>query len=301
MALQNETTPDQVSQIDLGTWEVSESLVREYTGAVGDPLPLYFDCRSTPPLALSAWALGRLLDHLNLPPGAIHSLQEMEVLLAVRFGEQVRALVDMSKPRRRGGMEFITAALSVFSQPKEGDSSPEGPGPSLALTGKTTVMVPAPFEGPGGRAGQPSPEGEAPEAGQESFECYLPAVERTISQQQLDSYAKSSGDFNPLHLDPEFAATTQFGGIIAHGMLTLALISENLAAAFGEDWLASGGLRVRFKGAAYVGDKLATRCRVTEQPPGGSGGRTKCSVAVVKRETGQELATGNASVLVTSV
>ncbi len=302
--MQDQTTRDQESEIDLGTWEISEILVREYTGAVGDPLPLYFDCRSAPPLALSAWALGRLLDHLNLPPGAIHSLQEMEALRAVKFGEHVRALVEMSKPRRRGGMEFITATLSVFSHSNKGDSSPEGSGPRLALTGKTTVMVPAPPEGLAGRPSQPAPEVTGRESirdGQGSLAGHLPVVERTISQQQLDSYAKASGDFNPLHLDPEFAATTQFGGIIAHGMLTLALVSENMAAAFGEDWLASGGLRVRFKGAAYVGDRLATRCRVTEQLPGSLGEKTKCSVAVVNRENGQELAAGSASVLLTPV
>ena len=43
-----------------------------------------------------------------------------------------------------------------------------------------------------------------------------------------------SGDHNPLHTDPAFAATTQFGGTIAHGMLVLAYVSELMTAAFGD-------------------------------------------------------------------
>lgn len=53
--------------------------------------------------------------------------------------------------------------------------------------------------------------------------------EKTISQQDLVLFASVSGDHNPLHLDPEFAATTQFGEPIAHGMLTGAIISAALA------------------------------------------------------------------------
>ena len=122
-------------------------------------------------------------------------------------------------------------------------------------------------------------------------------VERTVTQEQLRAYAQASGDFNPLHLDPEFAAATQFGGIVAHGMWTLALISESMAAAFAGSWLSGGSLRVRFKGAARPGDELATRCRVSGRQAGDGGERTGCSVAVVNRETGGELVSGTASVL----
>jgi acyl dehydratase len=53
--------------------------------------------------------------------------------------------------------------------------------------------------------------------------------EKSISQQDLVLFAHVSGDHNPLHLDSEFAATTQFGEPIAHGMLTGAVISAALA------------------------------------------------------------------------
>lgn len=124
----------------------------------------------------------------------------------------------------------------------------------------------------------------------------LPVVAETITQQQLDAYGAAAGDFNPLHWDAEFAAETQFGGIIAHGMLTLALIARSMTTAYGRDWLETGSLKVRFKGAAYLGDQVESRCRVTkkEQLPGYQ--LVTCAVAVVNSDSGQELVTGTATV-----
>lgn len=124
----------------------------------------------------------------------------------------------------------------------------------------------------------------------------LPVVAETITQQRLDAYCAAAGDFNPLHWEAEFAAGTQFGGIIAHGMLTLALIARSMTAAYGQDWLETGALKVRFKGAAYLGDRVESRCRATkeEQQPGYK--LITCAVAVVNSDTGQELVTGTATV-----
>src|SRR6516165_11897228 len=46
---------------------------------------------------------------------------------------------------------------------------------------------------------------------------------RTISQADIVNFAGISGDFNPIHVDHEFAKTTLFGRPIAHGLLTLAI------------------------------------------------------------------------------
>ena len=293
--LKPQAASDLEQEIDLGAWEVTEESVREYTRAVGDSLPLYFDCQMAPPLAISAWTLGRLLNHLDLPPGAIHSLQEMKTLRAVRFGEKVRARVKMSKPRRRGGMEFITAEFSIG--PESQGAGGSGP-PEPAITGKTTVLVTNASttmqdEARATPQASPQPPDRVEPGG-------LRHLERTITQSQLDAYAKASGDFNPLHLDQEFAATTGFGGIIAHGMLTLALISENMAGEFGMDWLTTGGLRVRFKGAAYLGGRIATRCQIRGKVPQEDGHEVKCSVQVIDPSAGRELISGYASVSVKS-
>jgi len=72
---------------------------------------------------------------------------------------------------------------------------------------------------PGGGAGRNSlyPAGET-----------LPVLRRTISQRMIDAYAKASGDFNPIHVDPDFARNGAFGRTIAHGLMTLSLVAQML-------------------------------------------------------------------------
>ena len=84
----------------------------------------------------------------------------------------------------------------------------------------------------------------------------LGPLRKTITQEKIARYAAASGDHNPLHLDQDFAAATQFGGTIAHGMLLLAYLSEMLTAAFGGRWLEGGRLQVRFRGPARPGDTI---------------------------------------------
>lgn len=84
----------------------------------------------------------------------------------------------------------------------------------------------------------------------------LPALKKKVNLERIRDYARASGDLNPLHVDENFAQKTNFGGIVAHGMLTLAYVSEMMTKLFGDDWLSSGHLDVRFKQPARPGDEL---------------------------------------------
>ena len=116
-------------------------------------------------------------------------------------------------------------------------------------------------------------------------------VKRLLTQDMLNRYADASGDHNPIHIDEAFAATTPMGGTIAHGMLVLSLISEMMAGAFGERWLASGSLDVRFRAPARPGDTVTARA--TPQEP--KDGRTRYSVEVVS-QADEVLISGTAEV-----
>jgi acyl dehydratase len=50
-----------------------------------------------------------------------------------------------------------------------------------------------------------------------------------ISQQAINSFADVTGDDQFIHVDPEAAAQTPFGGTVAHGFLTLSLLSQMAA------------------------------------------------------------------------
>jgi 3-hydroxybutyryl-CoA dehydratase len=117
------------------------------------------------------------------------------------------------------------------------------------------------------------------------------SVERRLTQTMLNAYADASGDHNPIHIDESFAKTTPMGGTIAHGMLVLSFISEMMAGAFGERWLASGSLDVRFRAPARPGDTVTARA--TQQEP--KDGRLRYAVECVS-QSGEALITGTAEV-----
>jgi 3-hydroxybutyryl-CoA dehydratase len=87
----------------------------------------------------------------------------------------------------------------------------------------------------------------------------VPPLSRRVTQEGIRRYAEASGDYNPIHVDEEYARATPFGSTIAHGMLVLAYVSEMMAAAFGRDWLAGGRLKARFRAPARPGDTLTVR------------------------------------------
>ena len=90
----------------------------------------------------------------------------------------------------------------------------------------------------------------------------LPRVVKHISQEKVNLYAEASGDFNPIHIDEDFARKTPSGGTIAHGMLILAYVSQMMTSAFGLSWLSGGKLSVRFKTPARPGDTITVSGKV---------------------------------------
>lgn len=118
--------------IDLGSWQLTEEKIRQYLEAVGDSPELYLRHGLAPPLALSAYALGALLEKLNLPPGTIHSLQEMETAKPVAIGQEVSGRAVVEQPRHRVGLRFTTVTYTLHD-----DSG------ATVQTGKTTVLTPA--------------------------------------------------------------------------------------------------------------------------------------------------------------
>lgn len=86
-------------------------------------------------------------------------------------------------------------------------------------------------------------------------------LSRTVTQEQINAYAEASGDFNPIHLDEDFARSVGLPATIAHGMLELGILAEALARwAGGSDRLAS--LEVRFSKPLRAGDTITCAGRV---------------------------------------
>lgn len=78
-----------------------------------------------------------------------------------------------------------------------------------------------------------------------------------ITQAQIDAYGEVSGDRNPLHIDPAFAAQTPFGATIVHGHLLIGHIGRVIEAKYGAAWVRAGRLEIKFVAPVYAGDDIS--------------------------------------------
>lgn len=79
----------------------------------------------------------------------------------------------------------------------------------------------------------------------------------TITQTLIDAYAVISGDFNPVHVNPGFAAQTPFGQTIAHGCLPMEPIFRLVQARLGVPVMPQGSrMTLRYLRPAHPGDTI---------------------------------------------
>jgi len=80
-----------------------------------------------------------------------------------------------------------------------------------------------------------------------------------ITKAQLAHYAEASGDNNKIHLDDEFAKQAGFPSVIAHGMLSMAILADHLRYNFPESEFDLQRLKTRFRKVTFPGDVLECR------------------------------------------
>lgn len=88
-------------------------------------------------------------------------------------------------------------------------------------------------------------------------------IERTLTLEDIQLFAALSGDINPSHVDPQFAASTRFQEIVGHGMWGGALISAVLGTKLPGPGTIYRSQTLRFLAPIKAGDHLQTRVRVT--------------------------------------
>ena len=93
------------------------------------------------------------------------------------------------------------------------------------------------------------------------------SFERVVTQEVITSFADASGDHNPVHIDPAFAAGTMFKGTIAHGMLSAAYISAVLGTQLPGPGAIYMSQSLKFRAPVRPGDKVITTCTVREIVP----------------------------------
>ena len=122
------------------------------------------------------------------------------------------------------------------------------------------------------------------------------SIENTVSEQDVIDFARVSGDYNPLHLDEEYAKTTQFKTRIAHGALTASYIS----AVLGNDLPGPGSvfmeLSLKFVRPVKIGDTVISTAEVIAMEERGY----RVTLSVKGEANGKTVMKGEAKVMVPS-
>jgi len=122
----------------------------------------------------------------------------------------------------------------------------------------------------------------------------LPGIKKTVTQENINLYAEASQDFNPIHIDEDFARKSPLGGTIAHGMLILAYVSQMMMAALGQRWLSGGRLNVRFKAPARPGDNITVSGKISRLEKNDGQMTLNCDVSCTNQK-GELIITGEAN------
>lgn len=172
----------------------------------------------------------------------VHVDQHFRWHSPLEIGRDLGLRAHVSKVRSRGASTFVTFEMAADSADGRVLDSI-----STFLLGEEAAAEPAvdPGEPPANRRGPNEVVGKIQHAGAGSE---LPSLSKSASRVDLVRYAGASGDFNPIHYDHEAARASGLDGIVVHGLLMGAWMSQ-LAAATSPRPDPLAELRIRFRTA----------------------------------------------------
>ena len=112
---------------------------------------------------------------------------------------------------------------------------------------------------------------------------------RTITAEDVEAFARFSGDRNPLHFDAEFAGRTRAGGLIVHGGLTTALFNALVAEVLPGPGSVFLHQEWEYPAAVPIGDTVVAEAEVIEARSDKPITRLRC---VARRSDGTEVLRG---------
>jgi acyl dehydratase len=116
---------------------------------------------------------------------------------------------------------------------------------------------------------------------------------KTVSEADVYLFAGITGDFDPIHVNEEFAKSTPYGRRIAHGALILGYMSTAstlIHQGFGRPLVSLGYDRIRLIKPVFIGDTVTVTYKVTAKDIAKS--RTTAEVEV-RNQSGEVVVVGN--------
>ena len=89
-------------------------------------------------------------------------------------------------------------------------------------------------------------------------------MSKTVTEEDIDLFAKVTGDRNPVHVSREFAEKTRFKERIAHGLLSAGLISAVIGMKLPGPGCLYLSQTLNFRGPVKIGDEITARVEVAE-------------------------------------
>jgi len=89
-------------------------------------------------------------------------------------------------------------------------------------------------------------------------------ISKLVTGEDIDMFARATGDVNPVHLDENYASKTVFKHRIAHGMLSAGLVSAVLGTKLPGEGTIYLGQELKFTKPVYVGETVTARPTVKE-------------------------------------
>ncbi len=114
------------------SYELKASVMSKYLKAVGKPgKQNSLASEFVPPVAIAAYTMTAVLQSLSLPPGAIHTAQELEFLKLVPVGATINCRGRVARKLDRGKLHLLVIELDALNQDQE-----------KVLSGQATIVVP---------------------------------------------------------------------------------------------------------------------------------------------------------------
>jgi acyl dehydratase len=124
------------------------------------------------------------------------------------------------------------------------------------------------------------------------------SLSRTLTAEDIELFARATGDSNPLHMDSAFAEKSRFGARIAHGLWTGGLVSAVLGTQLpgpGTIYLAQ---TLRFRRPVFIGDTITASVRIVSYDESKRMARLESQCV---NQGGQTVLEGEAEVLVEEI
>ena len=113
----------------------------------------------------------------------------------------------------------------------------------------------------------------------------------TLTQEHVETFAKLTGDYNPLHFDADFAKQTRFGGLVVQGGLTTGLLHALVAMDLPGPGSVFLSQNWKFTAPVFIGDTITAQAEVTSVHATKPVTQLKVTVT---RQTGETVLEGDA-------